>query len=271
MMVEGNTLAIRADLPVEVDKAVLTRLCPDPRWGYQEKFNGEYRTICKDSSGIHDFNREGDPAKGLPSDLIATLKSHPLHQFVIAGELVGNRSLKLFDALILGDVNYAADAYQVRETRYHMEFDGYSKLIAPVYTARTHEAKATLVIQLLEEGAEGVIVRDMTAPYVEGKSGQHKKVKFVKDCDVVVIGPSKKGHDSVEVGIFDMSGKLRRVCGVSLLGKPNVKAGDVVTVKYLYASKNFHLVQPSLIRKRTDKAAQKCTIDQLVQHKDCRC
>jgi len=257
-------LAIRADLPVEVDKAVLTRLCPDPRWGYQEKFNGEYRTICKDSNGIHDFNRNGDPAKGLPSDLIAALKNHPLHQFVIAGELVGNRSLKLFDALILGDVNYVADAYQVRETRYHMEFDKYSKLILPTYTARTMETKAQLVIQLLEEGAEGVIVRDMTAPYVEGKSGQHMKVKFWKTLDAVVIGPDPKGHHSVRLGCFDdLTGTLHEVCGIKLKDE-KLTTGYVVEIKYLYATSRNHIVQPQLLRRRTDKQASLCTMSQLV-------
>ena len=263
-------MAIRADLPVEVDKAVLTRYCPDPRWGYQEKFNGEYRTICKDSNGIHDFNRNGDPAKGLPSDLIAALKNHPLHQFVIAGELVGNRSLKLFDALILGDVNYAADAYQVRETRYHMEFDGYSKLIAPVYTARTMETKAQLVIQLLEEGAEGVIVRDMTASYVEGKSGQHLKVKFWKTLDAVVIGPDPKGHHSVRLGCFDdLTGTLHEVCGAKILDF-HPKKGDVVEVKYNKGTRNMHIMEIHMERIRSDKRPAECLLSQIVVNKDFR-
>jgi len=263
-------LAIRADLPVEVDKAVLTRLCPDPRWGYQEKFNGEYRTICKDSNGIHDFNRNGDPAKGLPSDLIAALKNHPLHQFVIAGELVGNRSLKLFDALILGDVNYASDAYEIRETRYHMEFDEYSKLILPTYTARTMETKAQLVIQLLEEGAEGVIVRDMTAPYVEGKSGQHLKVKFWKTLDAVVIGPDPKGHHSVRLGCFDdLTGTLHEVCGAKILNF-HPKKGDVVEVKYNKGTRNMHIMEIHMERIRSDKRPAECLLSQIVVNKDFR-
>ena len=263
-------MAIRADLPVEVDKAVLTRLCPDPRWGYQEKFNGEYRTICKDSNGIHDFNRNGDPAKGLPSDLIAALKNHPLHQFVIAGELVGNRSLKLFDALILGDVNYASDAYEIRETRYHMEFDEYSKLILPTYTARTMETKAQLVIQLLEEGAEGVIVRDMTAPYVEGKSGQHLKVKFWKTLDAVVIGPDPKGHHSVRLGCFDdLTGTLHEVCGAKILNF-HPKKGDVVEVKYNKGTRNMHIMEIHMERIRSDKRPAECLLSQIVVNKDFR-
>jgi ATP-dependent DNA ligase len=262
-------LAIRADLPVEVDKAVLTRLCPDPRWGYQEKFNGEYRTICKDSSGIHDFNRNGDPAKGLPSDLIAVLKNHPLHQFIIAGELVGNKTFKLFDALILGDEICGASSYEHREARYHQEFDGFSKLIQPVYTARAHEAKAQLVIQLLEDGAEGVIVRDMTASYVEGKSGNHFKVKFWKTLDAVVLGPDPKGHHSVRLACYDDRGILREVCGAKILDF-HPKKGDVVEVKYNKGTRNMHIMEIHMERIRTDKVPAECLLSQIVVNKDFR-
>ena len=260
---------IIADLPVEVDKSFLTRLCPDSNFGYQEKFNGEYRTICKDSNGIQDFNRNGEVGKGLPSGLVAALKNHPLPQFVIAGELVGNRSLKLFDALVLGKVNYAGDAYEVRETRYHMEFDGFNKLIVPVFTARTQEAKAALALELLEEGAEGVIIRDMRAPYVEGKNGQHKKVKFWKMLDAVVLGMDPKGHHSVRLGCYDEFGKLHEICGVKIIDI-HPKKGDVVEVKYNKGTANKHIMEIHLERIRDDKAARQCTLDQIVVNKDFR-
>lgn len=261
---------ILADLPVEADKAILTRLCPDPLWGYQEKFNGEYRTICKDSSGIHDFNREGDPAKGLPSDLIAALLKHPLPQFIIAGELVGNKSLKLFDALILGDEICAPETYEYRESRYHQEFDGYSNLILPVVTARTMEAKAQLVMQLLEDGAEGVIVRDMMAPYVEGKSGQHKKVKYWKTLEAIVVGPSKKHRNSVRLACYDDRGVLHEICGASTIGKEPVKKGDIVEVKYNKGTANLHIMEISMQRVRTDKRPEQCLLSQIVVNKDFR-
>jgi len=261
---------ILADLPVEADKAILTRLAPDSRWGYQEKYNGEYRTICKDSSGIHDFNREGNPAKGLPSDLIAALLKHPLPQFIIAGELVGNRKLKLFDALILGDEICAPETYEYRETRYHQEFDGYSDLILPVVTARTQGTKDKLVAQLIEEGAEGVIVRDMWAPYVEGESGQHKKVKFWKTLEAIVMGQSKKHKNSVRLACYDDRGILHEICGASTIGKPAVKQGDIVEVKYNKGTRNLHIMEISIQRVRTDKRPERCLLSQIVVNKDFR-
>jgi hypothetical protein len=124
-------------------------------------------------------------------------------------------------------------------------------------------------MQLAKDKAEGVVWRDMRAAYKQGRAGQHFKTKFVKECDVVVMGPSPKDHNSVEIGVFD-KGILRRVSGLSLNGKTTVVTGDVVQVHYLYASKNLHLVQPCMASDgaRTDKQAADCTIDQLVVNKN---
>lgn len=262
--------SILAELPIEVEKSTLARLYPDTRRGYQEKFNGEYRTICKDSNGIHDYNRNGEAGKGLPSDLVAALKKHPLHQFVIAGELVGNQRLHLFDALILGNETIAGGTYEYREAQYHAQFDGFDKLILPVYTARTKEAKVALVERLMQDGAEGVIVRDMLAPYVEGESGQHKKVKFWKTLEAIVMGPSKNHKNSVRLGCYDNAGVLREICGASTIGKPVVVIGDIVEVKYNKGTRNLHIMEISIQRVRTDKRPDRCTLSQIVVNKDFR-
>lgn len=264
-------IGIRAELPVEVDQSFLPRLCADPNSGYQEKYNGEYRTICKDSKGIHDFNRNGEAGKGLPPALVTALKKHPLPQFVIAGELVGGKIFRLFDALILGDLTIIGSPYEYREAAYHAAFDGCSKVIMPVYTARTHEQKAALAIGLLEGGAEGVIIRDMRAPYVEGESGQHKKVKFWKTLEAIVLGASPRSKNSVRLGCYDDRGVIHEICGASTIGKKfTPKRGNVVEVKYNKGTRNMHIMEVSMQRIRTDKRPEQCLLSQIVINKDFR-
>ncbi len=261
---------IKADLPYEVPQSTLITLCPNSDYGYQIKYNGEYRTICKYADGtIQDFNREGNVGKGLPSSLIAALKKHPLSQFVIAGELVANRMFYLFDALIFDDLMLGTEGYGVREIAYHAKFDEFSKLIVPVYTARTQGAKAELAIQALNDGCEGIIIRHMIASYVEGESHQHMKVKFWKTLEAVVIGPDPKGHHSVRIGCYDEHGKLHEICGVKILDI-HPKKGDVVEVKYNKGTRNLHIMEIHLERIRDDKAARECTLDQIVVNKDFR-
>jgi len=265
-------VGIKADLPVEVPQSMLATLCSKPRYGYQIKFNGEYRTICKYADGsIADFNREGNVGKGLPPALVAALKKHPLPQFVIAGELVGNRTFHLFDALILGDLTLAAEGYGVREVAYHAKFDDFSKLIIPVETARIELAKAELAIQAMEDGCEGIIIRDMQAPYVEGESRQHMKVKFWKTLEAIVMGASSHSKNSVRLGCYDDQGKLHEICGASTLGKKfTPRRGDIVEVKYNKGTRNLHIMEISMQRIRDDKRPEQCLLSQIVVNKDFR-
>jgi len=106
-------------------------------------------------------------------------------------------------------------------------------------------------------------VRDMTAPYVEGESGQHKKVKFWKTLEAIVVGPSPRHKNSVRLACYDDRGTLHEICGIKLKDE-KLTTGYVVEVKYLYATSRNHIVQPQLLRRRTDKQASLCTMSQLV-------
>lgn len=263
---------LRGELFEEIDLSQLSRLTSNPDWGYQEKHNGERRTICKDVVDGHfrirDFNREGGIGKGLPSHIRQALLRHPLPKFVIECELVKG-DIFIFDALILGEEMLFNDRYEYREARYHAEFEGFADHIFTVRTVRGAKNKQALVLKLASEHAEGIICRNLKARYKQGRSGQHFKLKFVKECDVVVIGRNPQGKDSAEIGVYDNQGRLHRVSGCALRGI-RVVPGDVLTVKYLYSSRDNHLVQPVLVRKRNDKSPRECTLSQLVMNKNFR-
>ena len=259
---------IQAELLTETTELHFQRMLLTAVYGFQEKHNGHRLIICKENGALRLFNREGQSSsKPLSIRIKNALLSHPLAGFVIDGELVGG-TFYIFDALILGDEIIANDVYEYREARYHAEFDGYSTQIVPVETARTPEAKRLLWDAVLASHGEGLVSKNMNAPYKQGRPDQHWKLKFTKECDVVVMGPSPEGKDSVEIGVYDERGQLHRVSGCSLRGKFRVAVGDVLTVRYLYASRDNHIVQPVLIRKRTDKGALTCDISQLVKNKN---
>jgi bifunctional non-homologous end joining protein LigD len=259
---------IQAELLTETTELHFQRMLLSAVYGFQEKHNGHRLVICKENGTLRYFNREGVPSsKPLPTRVKYALLSHPLTGFVIDGELVGG-TFYIFDALILGDEIVANDSYEYREARYHAEFDGYNAQIVPVETARTPEAKRRLWDAVLASHGEGIVSKNMTVKYTQGRAGAHWKLKFLKECDVIVMGPSPEGKDSVEIGVYDEHGQLHRVSGCSLRGKFRVTVGDVLTVRYLYASRDNHIVQPVLMRKRTDKAAITCDIYQLVKNKN---
>jgi hypothetical protein len=125
--------------------------------------------------------------------------------------------------------------------------------------------KLELASTLIKAGAEGVMLKHRDAPYQSGKRTRHLlKAKFTKTADVVVIAVSPDGKDSVAVGLYE-NGRIVDVGKSSTIGKGDFAAGDVIEVRYLYVVPDGkrRLYQPTILRKRDDKAASECTVDQL--------
>lgn len=144
--------------------------------------------------------------------------------------------------------------------------------------AESKHEKKRLLDAVREAGGEGVMAKNILHPYEPGKrSKQAVKLKFVKTADVVVTavdrpdakhGNFKLGAYKTTVGepgtaMFDnVLIEMVDVGGASAIGKDkSIEVGDVVEVNYLYWT-GTNLYQPRVMRKRTDKAAHECTIDQ---------
>lgn len=264
-------MKIKAELLTEVEISSINRLLVDDRYVFEEKHNGERRIICKDVNGIHDYNREGDEGKGFPAHIVNMLAALPQAQFVIDVEWESYRStVVILDVLMIGDDSLVHDPYKQRKIRAHKEFDSRHPMLMVSPAAVGQEEKAALAMKLANEGAEGIAVKKNDAPYRQGRAGQHFKIKFWKSLDAVVMGPSRHEHNSVEVGLFREDGKLHRICGLSLNGKPLARIGDVVEMDYLYGTDKLEAVQVNLVRIRDDKRPHLCTIDQLKINKNFR-
>lgn len=75
------------------------------------------------------------------------------------------------------------------------------------------------------------------------------------------VDPSK---ESVTLAVRDASGKERIVGNASTIGKGPLAAGDVVEARFQYVLDPSEptMVQPRIVRKRTDKTADQCSLDQ---------
>lgn len=259
---------IKSELLTEITMQEVPRFVCDDNYGCEEKHNGERRTICKDVHGIRNFNRDGDPGKSLPAHVINALKNYPLPQFVIDAEFEKG-IVVILDALIIGDDSLVLEKYSDRKAAAHKHFDNSSPLIKVCDTVTGRAAKEAFILAKANEKAEGVAFKKLDARFIPGESGQHKKLKFWKSLEAVVMGPSRHGHNSVEVGLYRKDGKLYRICGLSMNGKDfPVNIGDVVEMDYLYGTEKLEAVQVNLVRVRDDKKPYKCTIDQLQINKN---
>jgi ATP-dependent DNA ligase len=133
--------------------------------------------------------------------------------------------------------------------------------------ARTEAEKRALLKAVDEEGGEGIVLKDLLAPYVIGRTRNVMKVKFVKTADVVVTGSTRSRNDAGrETGAFKFSvmenGQMIPMGSCSAIGKPDAQPGDVIEVAYLYRDETGGLVQPRMTRIREDKTPEECGMDQ---------
>jgi len=272
-------IAIFAELLQDATDAQMERTLTDPNWVWQEKHNGDRRLITKNGADIQDFNRKGEPGKGLAPKLIEALRKHPLHKFIIDVEYVGAfDNIVIFDVLQVGDEIIAMNRYSTRLSYLHSNFDGYHADILPIISAVTPQEKMALVKRLKAEHAEGFVIKQLDAPYRPSNAGgtlrYNYRYKFWKTLDAVVIGDTKeldnqgRLKNSVRLGLYTPDERLKDVCGATKKSSFVLKPGDVVELKYLYGTETLDVVQPALMHPRFDKAAKECTVDQIIINKN---
>jgi bifunctional non-homologous end joining protein LigD len=119
--------------------------------------------------------------------------------------------------------------------------------------------------ELRAANREGVVFKDMDAPYSPGRpnsGGPQLKFKFVESASFIVTGINLKR--SVMLGLYD---------GDTLVPAGNVtippnhaipQVGNVVEARYLYALKQSgSIYQPVYLGVRADIPASECVVEQL--------
>ena len=244
----------------------------DDRWVAEPKYNGVRCMVMVDGDAVGLLNRNGTPlASGAQTTLRKLRRDFAglglLGHWMFDGELVGD-TIYLFD-MIEGGTGFvsAATPFCTRRLALTILFDSLVTVppsIRVAEQAKTAAEKTALLARIKAEGGEGIMLKLNDSPYVQGRTDRAGwKVKLTKDADFVVMGTRTDGKLNATLGVFTEKGALTEVGRCSLIGKPTVVAGDVVEVRYLYVGTNGRLVQPRLMRVRTDKTPGDCTITQL--------
>jgi bifunctional non-homologous end joining protein LigD len=258
------------ELLEEVTEEEARHLIRDDVYSLQTKKDGVRRQVRKDATGeIVGINRRGLVVP-VEAKLLAELKLIPLKTFLIDGELVGDK-LWAFDLL---DAN--GDR---RSVSYVSRFDALARVlgdterqfisggalqhirIVPNWFGTTEKQKA--YEELKADRAEGVVFKLLGAPYRVGKNGQHKKFKFVKTLTAKVLAVRENGKDSVTLGLAENGGWLT-IGRTTAIGQGPYQVGDLVEVRYLYATEGRQLFQSVLLGRRDDITEAECTVSQLV-------
>lgn len=135
--------------------------------------------------------------------------------------------------------------------------------VLPVHS--NQDDKAQLLLDVHQNGGEGIMFRHVLSTYTHGRTDTLLKFKFTATADVEVVELRPEGRRSVSMQVYDNDGTPVPVGTVMVTDRmlDVLNPGDVIEVRYMYRGAQGKLYSPAFLRRRTDKPANQCSVDQL--------
>ena len=257
---------IRPQLLNPIGEGEVSRLLTDTRHCLQEKHDGRRLMVHRRGRGdeITGINRRGLTV-ALPAPIHQAVAGLPC-DVLLDGEAVGD-TLHAFDLL-------EADGDDLRQRGYIERHAILLRLIPPnqpalrwVSTVVAPDDKAEVYEDLRLAGAEGVVFKEIDAPYTPGRpssGGPQLKFKFVETASFIVGRPNP-GRRSVALELVNDSGTRVPAGNVTIPPNHDIpQKGTVSEVRYLHAFRQSGVIyQAVYLGPRDDIPAEDCTVDQL--------
>jgi len=246
-----------------IDEHQVLNLINDDNWCMQEKHDGRRLVIRKQGQDIIGINKQGNTV-GLPLPVFEVVKGFDA-EATLDGESIGD-NLFAFDLLELDGVDIRSWPYRERlAALMNLLFSVQQRVIKLVETAFTTEQKLALLNQLKAGKREGIVFKQIFAPYTPGRpnsGGTQLKHKFVATLSAVVAKVNRQR--SVELQLIGPGGWVS--CGnVTIPANHKIpQAGQVCEIRYLYCYKESGvLFQPVYLGQRDDVDDTECLTSQL--------
>lgn len=242
-------------------------LIDNPEWLFEQKMDGTRCIIEIDHNEMAAYQRNGNPLKHTAAlqhlDLIFDGLMNLAPGTVVDGEIMIQTGEYLVFDLPVHPLLSPTAPYVHR--RLMLTVQPFRGPVDYVRQAVGHGAKADLLREVEEAGAEGLVAKHLHSPYESGVRVKHVlKRKFVQTADVIVTEVNRPDpkHGSFTLAVNDPeTGKVVGVGACSAIGKPLVKVGEVIEVNFLNWT-GTRLYQPRMMKIREDKLPQECLTDQ---------
>jgi bifunctional non-homologous end joining protein LigD len=246
-----------------VSEEELPKYITDANWCLQEKFDGKRMLLLKSSEQLQGINR-----KGL---FVAVSKTIIKDAQKIDGDF-------LIDGEAVGEIYYVFDLLSrhgedIRHLSYCWRLDNLAQVteklrtisLRQVITCFKEKEKREQLKLLRQVNAEGVVFKNLNAPYTSGRpnaGGPQLKCKFCATL-TAVVSRINTGR-SVELRLLGKEGWIP--CGNVTIpsNRPIPNQGETVEVRYLYAfPESRALFQPVYLGARSDVDHSECMVSQL--------
>ncbi|MBE0302553.1 WGR domain-containing protein [Leptospira interrogans] len=258
---EERVSGIHCQLLNPIDEEELSTYVEDDQYGAQEKLDGNRMMIRKIGDNVEGINR-----KGLIIAISQILHDHSLsfsEDFILDGEVIGDVFFP-FDIFSKDGKDIQHLPYQERYAILESILKDQDEIFHIVKLVKSTKGKKVLLEELREKQKEGIVFKDLNAPYKAGRpssKGSQIKFKFYETATV-----------SVETVNLKRSVSMRLYNGNEWVSVGNVtipvnfaipKENDIIEVRYLYAYKGGSLYQPTYLGVRTDADENDCDLKQL--------
>jgi bifunctional non-homologous end joining protein LigD len=260
---EDRVTNILPQLLNPIDDLEAQALLLDDNWCAQEKFDGRRIFISKEGASINGINRKGLRV-GLPSPIVVAAQALKA-DFVLDGECVGD-TLLAFDLLRLNGEDLSAQSYRVRNAALvNLIASGQQPNLQYAHAAWKLQEKRELLTTLRKHNKEGIVFKNVDAPYVAGRpnsGGTQLKHKFYATLSALVSTINAKR--SIEIQLYNERGPVT-AGNVTIPPNHEIPAvGQVVEIRYLYAFRESGcLYQPVYLGARSDVLRTECVTRQL--------
>jgi len=236
---------------------------------FEPKLDG-YRALCYKNSGLKFFSRNGnDLTNDFPE--LQTSKSINAKKAVLDGEiviynergrpdfnLIQNRAVRklpafyiVFDILILDDEDLMSLTLVERKNLLKKAINESGNFQLIVYT----ENGGKMIEEMKKRRLEGVMAKKKFSRYIQGRSSDWLKIKFVKTLDCVIIGYTtyKREISSLLLGVYEKGklvyvGKVGTGFNEKTLRDLKEKFNEFETEKYMeIRERNIKWLKPKLV------------------------
>lgn len=223
----------------------LTLLINNPNYVAQQKYDGERRSVNKTATKCVGGNKKNETV-ALPNEVIESLSAH--NDIELDSEIIGS-TIYVFDLLRFNKKDLKKKS--LRERLEILSELSFGKNVVKAKTAFTKAEKEAMLKNLREENAEGIVLKEINAPYIAGRNSNSLKFKFYKTATVKVVSHTK-GKRSVQMAVLDGTSWVEVGAVTVPSNKEIPEVNSFIEVRYLYAYKGGSLFQPTFLFKRND-------------------
>jgi bifunctional non-homologous end joining protein LigD len=264
---EKTLFGVFPQQPAAITRAELELLVEEPDWGFQEKANGENRTLR-----AHNGHLTGGNKKGFTTPVPANWAEEftCLGDFVANGEHVGDK-FYAFDLLQIGSTDLRDRPQRERYealAQLHARFRTQTPSFEVLTCHYSQAAKRDLIATVEANRGEGVVAKDGAAAYEDGRNKNTLKFVFRDVATCIVIGIN--AQRSVQVGLLNKDSEVVPCGNVTIPSNKEIPAlDDLIDVKYLYFAGAFEqpVFDPDNKGPRQDVDRFECNFEQILRFK----